>query len=91
MGTLLLERSTVLEGGVECGGMLFRVDDVLLAGTAHGGLTLDDLIIGAWEGLAVRGAAACPVCANSSMTARSSEDGGDAPEGSCLNCGSRLS
>jgi hypothetical protein len=91
MSTLLLERSPALDEGFERDAHR-RLDDALFAGTAdaHGKLTLDDLITGAWEGLVVRGAVTCPVCA-SPMAARSSEDGGQAPTGICVSCGSQLS
>jgi hypothetical protein len=91
MSTLLLERSPAPNEGFERESWR-RLDGTLLAGTtdAHGRLTLDDLITGAWEGLAVRGTVNCPVCA-SPMAARSPEHGGDAPTGTCLSCGSRLS
>jgi hypothetical protein len=89
--TLLLERSPALDEGFEHDARR-RLDGGLLAGTtdAHGRLTLDDLITGAWEGLAVRGTVDCPVCA-SPMVSRSPEQGGDAPTGTCLSCRSRLS
>ncbi len=91
MSTLLLERSPVLDESFERD-TLFRLDRALFEGTRdmHGRLTLDDLITGAWEGLAVHGTVTCPVCA-SPMTARASEHGGDAPTGTCLGCGSQLS
>ncbi len=89
--TLLLERSPALDEGFERDARR-RLDGALFAGTAdaHGRLTLDDLIVSAWEGLAVRGTVTCPVCA-SPMAARSPEHGGVAPTGTCLGCGSRLS
>ena len=42
------------------------MDGALLGEMAdvHGRLTLDELITGVWEGLAVRGAVECPVCAS---------------------------
>jgi hypothetical protein len=91
MSTLLLERSPALDKGFERDAP-FRLDGALFAGTtdAHGRLTLDELITGAWEGLAVRGTVACPVCAGT-MLARSTEHGGEPPEGTCQDCGSRLS
>jgi hypothetical protein len=91
MTTLLLERSRALDEGFERDARPL-LDGALLAGTAgtHGRLTLDDLITGAWEGLAVRGTVNCPVCA-SPMFARSPNHRGDAPTGACLSCGSRLS
>jgi hypothetical protein len=91
MTTLLLERSPALDEGFERDTHR-RLDGVLIAGTtdAHGRLTLDDIITSAWEGLAVRATVNCPVCA-SPMASRSPADGGDAPTGACLSCGSRLS
>jgi hypothetical protein len=90
MSTLLLDRVPTLDGG--CGrDTRLRLDGALLAGTvdAHGRLTLDELITGAWEGLAVRGAVECPVCA-SPMTLSSHGGGDDRQLGFCLGCGSEL-
>ena len=91
MSTLLLERSPVLDEGFERD-TSFRLDGTMFAGAtdAHGGLTLDDLITGAWESLAVRGSVTCPVCAGL-MTAQAQEHEGDALTGTCLGCGSQLS
>jgi hypothetical protein len=91
MSALLLERSRALDEGFERDAP-FRLDGALFAGTAdvHGRLTLDDLITGAWEGLAVRGTVTCPVCAGP-MTARAPEREGEALTGACLGCGSQLS
>jgi hypothetical protein len=88
--TLLLERSPALDKDFERDARC-RLDGALLAGTtdAHGRLTLDDLIVSAWEGIAMGGTVTCPVCA-SPMATRPSEHG-DAPTGTCLGCGSRLS
>jgi hypothetical protein len=90
MSTLLLERSPAFDESFERDTHL-RLDGALLAGMAdaHGRLTLDELITGVWEGLAVRGTVECPVCANP-MTL-SSRSGGDSQQtGSCLGCGSQL-
>jgi len=90
MGTLLLERAPAFDEGFECDRRL-RLDGSLLAGMVdtHGRLTLDELITGVWEGLAVRGAVECPVCA--SPMALSTRAGGDEPQmGSCLDRGSKL-
>jgi hypothetical protein len=91
MTTLLLERSPALDEGFERD-TRHRLDGALLAGRAdaHGRLTLDDLITGVWEGLAVRGTVNCPVC-ESPMASRSPAGRGDSPTGACLSCGSRLS
>lgn len=43
------------------------------------GLTLEDAILGAWEDLATRGLAACPVCGDALTLA------------GCRSCGSELS
>jgi hypothetical protein len=56
---------------------------------AHGRLTLDDLITGVWEGLAVRSAVHCPVCGGA--MASDAHDDGPPMTGTCLRCGSRLS
>jgi hypothetical protein len=91
MSTLLLERSPALDEGFERDAP-FRLDRALFAGTAdaHGRLTLDDLITGAWEGLAVRGTVTCPVCTGP-MTAQGLEHEGYSPTCACLDCGSQLS
>lgn len=91
MSTLLLERSPALDEGFERD-TSYRLDRTTFAGTtdAHGRLTLDDLITSAWEGLAVRGTVACPVC-EGPMTAFGPKHEGDAPTGTCLDCGSQLS
>jgi hypothetical protein len=90
MTSLLLERSPALDGGFERGTHR-RLDGALLAGRtdAHGRLTLDDLITGVWEGLAMRGTVNCPVC--ESQMALCSPDSDDLPTGACLSCGSQLS
>jgi hypothetical protein len=90
MSSLLLERTPAFDEGFERGTRL-RLDDAALAGMAeaHGRITLDELITGVWEGLAMRGAVECPVCA--SPMALSSHLGGDDQQmGSCLGCGSEL-
>jgi hypothetical protein len=90
MSTLLLERAPAFDESFERDTRL-RLDGALLSGMAdaHGGLTLDELITGVWEGLAVRGAVECPVCA-SSMALCSHGGGDDQQMGSCLGCGSEL-
>jgi hypothetical protein len=89
MSTLLLERVPAFNESFERDTRL-RLDGSLLAGMAdaHGGLTLDDLITGVWEGLAVRGAVQCPVCA--SPMALSSRGCDGQQMGACLDCGSEL-
>lgn len=53
-------------------------------------LTLDDLVTGVWEGLAMRATVSCPVCAGP-MAFGSRDTGAEAPMGACLRCGSQLS
>jgi hypothetical protein len=90
MSTMLLERSQAFDEGLEHDSRP-RLDGALLVGMAdaHGRLTLDELITGVWEGLAVRDTVDCPVCA--SPMALSSHGGSDGKQaGSCLGCGSKL-
>jgi tRNA(Ile2) C34 agmatinyltransferase TiaS len=51
--------------------------------------TLEELIAGAWEGLAVHGTVRCPVC-GAAMHARHGA-GRRSVEGRCVRCGARLS
>lgn len=91
MSTSLLERSLAFDEGCDERDTSFRLDGALCAGMpgAHGRLTLDELITGVWEGLAVRGTIECPVC-TSSMVLSSHGDGSGRQTGSCLGCGSKL-
>ncbi len=91
MTTLLLDRAPALDEGFEQEAHR-RLGGAPLSGMAdaRGRLTLDDLITGVWEGLAVRATVNCPVCA-SPMASRLPADGGDTPVGDCLSCGSWLS
>lgn len=52
--------------------------------TRGGGATLDELLVGAWEGLSARRPVACPVCAGP-MQPRAGAAGG-----ACGDCGSHL-
>jgi hypothetical protein len=53
-----------------------------------GGLTLDDLVVGVWEGLSAHRAVACPACGGE-MTPR--YGAGPAPVGGrCRSCGTTL-
>jgi hypothetical protein len=56
---------------------------------AYGGLTLDDLITGVWEGLAVRDTVHCPACGGT-MVSRCAPQGASC-QGDCIDCGARLS
>jgi ribosomal protein S27AE len=60
--------------------------------SAHGRFTLDELLMGVWEDLAVRAIVHCPVCGGR-MAAHENEGARDAPvrHGVCGDCGSRLS
>jgi len=48
--------------------------------------TLDDLVVGAWEGLAAQAAAACPICDEGTLRPT-----GRAGHGRCDRCGTTLS
>jgi hypothetical protein len=61
--------------------------------------TLDDVLVGAWEGLAARASAACPICGGPMEAYGGAGDEGPrgagraaAPVGArCTSCGSALS
>lgn len=90
MSTLLLERPPALQEGFEHGTRR-RLGGAPDAGQvdAHGRLTLDELIVGIWEGLAVRATVHCPVCAGP-MASSSHEHAHDTLAGACMSCGARL-
>ncbi len=52
--------------------------------TRGGGATLDELLVGAWEGLSARRPVACPICTKSMLPR------GGAAGGACGSCGSQL-
>jgi len=53
-----------------------------------GGLTLDEAIVGAWEGLAAQVAVACPLC--DGVLLPCSEVAGTEAGGRCGDCGTTL-
>jgi hypothetical protein len=57
-------------------------------GGVGGGPTLDDAIVGAWEGLAAHVAVACPVCDEGLLRPRVTAGGELSAR--CDRCGSRL-
>jgi hypothetical protein len=61
-----------------------------LFGAVGGEPTLDELIAGVWEGLAVHRVVACPVCGGE-MEPEAGGDGRSATRGCCHDCGSILS
>jgi hypothetical protein len=66
-----------------------RDEDVQLWSEDAGAATLDDLVSGAWEGLAAAAAAPCPVC-DGELRPRWSAGAG-VVGGRCRDCGSELS
>jgi hypothetical protein len=56
-------------------------------GGLSGGLTLDDAIVGVWEGLAAQVVVACPVC-DGALRPRAAPD---IVGGCCEDCGASLS
>jgi hypothetical protein len=58
-------------------------------GRLRGGPTLDDLISGAWEGLAAHRPVACPVCGGE--MASGYDTGPGSSGGGCRSCDSHLS
>ncbi|WP_183344702.1 hypothetical protein [Conexibacter arvalis] len=63
----------------------------------HGGVggepTLDEMIVGAWEGLAAQAAVACPLCDDGTLRPLYADAGGSSPPvaGRCDGCGTTLS
>jgi hypothetical protein len=73
-----------------------RLRAVELDARAAGALTLEDLIVGAWEGLSVCETVRCPVCGERMVRrgeGTTSCDGvpGGVQQGECVDCGTRLS
>jgi hypothetical protein len=56
-------------------------------GRLGGGLTLDDAIVGAWEGLAAQAIIACPVCGGGMRPGPGTDE---ANGGRCEDCGTTL-
>jgi hypothetical protein len=54
-----------------------------------GGPTLEDVISGAWEGLAATRTAPCPICAGT-LIARYGASGPGPVAGTCRDCGAEL-
>jgi tRNA(Ile2) C34 agmatinyltransferase TiaS len=54
-----------------------------------GRLTLDDAIVGVWEGLVARAVVACPLCGGS-MRSLAAPGRADAHGGRCRDCGTTL-
>lgn len=93
MSTLLLEPSPLLQASL---GEVEKHDEheerTLFSQqtSAHGGLTLDEMITSVWEGLAVRDVVPCPVC-DGAMELAAPERRDGSPTSVCRDCGSRLS
>jgi len=93
MPTLLLERAPALGEGLEHDPRRGLGDAVDTGrADAHGRLTLDELITGVWEGLAVRGTVHCPVCDGRMAAEPLVETAGehDRLAGLCSGCGAQL-
>jgi len=63
----------------------------------HGGVggepTLDEILVGAWEGLTAQAAVACPLCDDGTLRPLYADAGGASPPvaGRCDRCGTTLS
>ncbi len=90
MSTLVLDRPRHLVDVLEHDEPRLATS-ALFSGTteAHGAITLDDLITGAWQGLAARETVSCPVCGGG-MAPRTLVDSNEPPSAACLSCGSEL-
>ena len=91
MPTLLLEQAPALGEGLEHDPRRGLGDAVDTGRTdAHGRLTLDELITGVWEGLAVRGTVHCPICDGRMAVEPLAASGEHDLLGVCSGCGARL-
>jgi hypothetical protein len=83
-----VERPPSLFGPVDAQARASVMDGVARGrdGCLDGGLTLDDAIVGVWEGLAAQVVVACPVCAGP-LRPRAAPD---AVGGRCGDCGTTL-
>lgn len=54
-----------------------------------GGLTLDELLVGAWEGITAHRTVSCPVCSGA-MAPRAAAGPGSVTAGACQGCGTVL-
>ncbi len=52
--------------------------------------TLDELIVGVWDGLAADRSAPCPVCGETMRPVRMHEDGRGVALGRCDSCGTAI-
>jgi len=52
--------------------------------------TLDELLVGAWEGLRIAAATGCPVCGGTMLSRRGAGPVGAHVAGSCEDCGASL-
>ena len=66
------------------GGTATRGTAVQQGATRGGGATLDEMLVGAWEGLSARHPVSCPVCAGA-MQPRAGAAGG-----ACGDCGAQV-
>jgi len=84
-----IERPASLFGSEEPGLRTPAMDAAVLArdGDPSGGLTLDDAIVGVWEGLAAQVVVACLLCGG----ALRPHAAPDAVGGHCGDCGASLS
>lgn len=60
------------------------------AGAAVGGQTLDDVLVGAWEGLMTHRSVACPVCRRGTLRPRYAAATGAPSGGRCDRCDTTL-
>ena len=87
MSTLVLEHPP-LWVGVRDRRSAARSSEQRSRTAVRGGLTLDELITGVWEGLSACQAVRCPACGGAMQPAR--ESGPRGVLGACNDCGSEL-
>jgi hypothetical protein len=86
VSTILLERTG--DASASGGGLALDASQASPA-DSRGGLTLDDLVTGVWEGLTAHETACCPACGGA-MAPRYAAGPG-VVGGACRDCASQLS
>ncbi len=90
------EDAAISAGAVAPGGETAESADrgaAQVRGGVGGEPTLDELIVGAWEGLTAQAVATCPICETGTLSPIYADAGGASPRvaGRCMSCGTTLS
>jgi hypothetical protein len=92
-GAAVWEDVAAQDGAIEPDGEAAHGGAVQVHDGVGGEPTLDELIVGAWEGLTAQAAVACPLCDAGELRPVYADAGGASPPvaGRCATCGTTLS